>query len=133
MNILDKEVYNKIARKDLTFWCRYIWADVYILEEKEYIFWNDYSKHEIEYWEYMSIDAEYDIIYPIDTITEDWWTFLYEIIGHKVLLSDVLDFLNEKRKSDQTKTMTVLKKWNFSKPTYEEQSSDCKNYIRSIV
>jgi len=65
----------------------------------------------------------------------------YESYYETILLSDVLEYINKEAdpmESDITiypynSEIEVLKLWEYSLPTYEEQSEECKNFIRNLV
>ena len=127
MENLDKVVYEKIARKDLSFGC--------IIFKKPY--------------GYMKYCWGEGFSGGLDCIMTEWnwycvWfedSFTKEIIGHPILLSDVLSFINIwiRDSDDFDKAAELIKKyeslvwiWNPSKPYYEEQLEVCKDFIRNL-
>lgn len=177
MNELDKLVYNKIARKNLTTWCiirhRYNWEDEF--------------ESVIDLWTYVEYDNEWkDIVLKTQLLrtfdswnerrfeiinekfyysipVQNWYVCVdvdkddFEVIGHPVLLSDVLNYIakldesfndwkwvmiphnfpnmkNQSRYwqlSDNWRLIVDLfSLWDMSEPEYENQSERLKNYIR---
>lgn len=120
---LDKVVYQKIARKDLTLGCKVI------------------PMGESEAMNFCWWDENGNMIVTYDQELETHSLFLKEIIGHPILLSDVLHFLyNEvtlsmsflKRSFVTEKVNVTIDIWNLAYPHYEEQSEECKKHIRNF-
>lgn len=132
MNPLDKQVYENIARKDLSFWC--------IINHKvDDDFdgdWHVATVYEIREGSiFFTPPTKCWFIDNSDDITN------YEIIGHPIILSDVLHYIHYKRMNIDWMVDSILwghnnmavSSWDFRKPTYEEQSEECKYFIRNIV
>ena len=112
MNPLDKKVYEAVSRKDLSFGCR-ILIDGY--DEMRFCWGEEFSSE------------RYAVVTEMDG--ECYWYegyFEKEIIGHPILLSDVMNWGGDK-------TGTFQYYWDLSLPTYDEQSEECKEFIRNLV
>lgn len=155
MTTIDKatmitKIYEAMARKDLSFWClikqhpHIKKTTIYLWDEKndDSCMWSRffyvYDKYEeYPYWESPS------------TYSDDFrWSNKnnkFEIIGHPVLLSDVLNYIddNEKWQDDKSKHWDILLwnslyetgkySWNYSKPTIDDQITDCIEYIYNLI
>ena len=122
----DAKVYEVIARKQETKWCRvsfyshyYDWRETCELGERYYI----------NKWELQDDDNFY---------------YDHKIIGHAIVLSDILHYIWESWRAMETASDTLIfwlrnwysweeNMWDLSKPTYEEQSEECKNFIYSLI
>jgi len=152
MNKRDKLVYQKIARKDLSFGCEItiieLWAP--ILQEYWYDdgnFWDEwyivwYSDDSLisMSWDWECIDFDTDYIKDILSWKEELPDYIkgISIIGHPILLSDVLNYtenlINEEWLVYDFRTITeILSEWNNKFPTYEEQSESCKELIYNLI
>jgi hypothetical protein len=123
------KIYEAMARKDLSFGCRiHNWRNWIII-------WKDYDEN-WETWRYRIIDDWENVYTTINPLT---------IIGHPVLLSDVLNYIddNEKWQDDKSKHWDILLwnslyetgkySWNMSIPTINNQSIDCIEYIYNLI
>ena len=190
MNPLDKNVYEAIARKDLSFGCKvsaqhYVWRfSEKTLKELNEVHGKCVLQEEIEDHAKRIMVKKEDLVmqnitrYPATILMEggamvsakghgdhrlwerDWiyhyfyylgwvkfedyvceYAYIEEIIGHPILLSDVLEFIYKKANPMAAdfafypyhSDTEVLKLWDFKIPTYEEQSEECKTFIRNLV
>jgi len=125
----DTLVYQKIARKDKSFWLLFHpnsddYKEIYMfLETDKHLRVSDNSIIKIS-------EADYEI---------HWWDI--DAIGHKIILSDVLFYIRHLYDSSEEwysnaidyEETNIRKYWELSKPTYEEQSEECKSYIRNLI
>lgn len=127
-NNFDKIVYEKIARKDISFWL--------ILDSEDtgelMITWSiegstPYSRE--------PVTAYCKPLYGKDT--PDYKIYLKDvnIVGHTILLSDVLHYIHTYVYKDRIaeKCEHVLIEWDYSKPDYEDQSDELKQYIFNLL
>lgn len=126
MNLQDTLVYEKIARKDLSFGCKFIrhWTE----RKEEYVFTWAYKEWYLGFNRYVCL-----VNYNIEDIPSDKNT---EIIGHPILLSDILAYARSKNLSVISWAELfewTMKLWNLQIPTYEKQSEETKEFIRNII
>lgn len=112
-------IYEKIARKDLSFGCRVKW------EEAEYRILKAIQPHRLEAiptWYRWYGDYGTVVLTPISE---------YEIIGHPVMIGDVLDYFWNKK---WVMTLDrILRFWGEKTKTIEEQSDKCVDYIYNLI
>ena len=128
MENLDKIVYQKIARKDLSFGCRIIPIE-----------WEEEMKY---CWQEHFFSGSKQMIVEHNGICKARReSVMVEIIWHPILLSDVLHFFYDKvtismsfiDRSIVTENVYVtIELWNLACAHYEEQSEECKEFIRNF-
>ena len=112
-------IYEKVANKDLSFGCIVKW------EEAKYRILKAIQPHRFEaittwyiwYGDYGSV-----VLTPISE---------YEIIGHPVMIGNVLDYFWDKKWA-----MTldrILRFWEEKTKTIEEQPDKCIDYIYNLI
>lgn len=142
------EIYEKIARKDFTFWCilrrenhRWDVLNYKIIDLENKIF------DTIKYWLKRKIELKifYDvhntgdisIILNSDEINKDIsetfnnviWN--WKIIWHPVMIWDVLDYFWEK---EWAMTLDeILRVWEKKKFPIEDQSDNCIDYVYNLI
>lgn len=121
-------IYEKIARKDLSFWCKFrvknemsFWAVIYLKwfefsliksrkDEKIVFAWESFS------WPLYFTNFEFENL---------------KIIGHSVMIWDVLDYYWDKKWA-----MTldrILRFWEEKTKPIEDQSDECVDYIYNLI
>lgn len=113
-------IYKEIANKELTFWCKVMNMD----EEGVIIDTTPHPDWVAVYWEGWWITRE--------NFKDD-----VTIVGHPVLLADVLNFIDEQH---QTMWMGMLKYeealfhfWLSKREPIENQSDDCIDYVYNLI
>ena len=127
MNPLDKNVYEAIARKDLSFGCIITSNEFHISKAEEVegkinvcMYFSNQGNIRLQ-WFYVHCPLTEEQVYF------DFTDVLrYTIKGHPILLSDVMNWGGDK-------TGTFQYYWDLSLPTYDEQSEECKEFIRNLV
>lgn len=115
-----KAIYEKVANKELTFWCKVMNLD----EEGVIIDTTLHPEWVAVYWEGWWITREN---FKDDVV----------IVGHPVLLVDVLNFIDEQ---PQPMWMGMLKYeealfhfWLSKREPIENQSDDCIDYVYNLI
>lgn len=115
-------IYEKIARKDLEFWC---WLDSgrndwYLLDTSRYLV----EKSE---WKYKLYES-----YTKNKITD-----IIKIIGHPVMIWDVMDYLDNLPPEELLKIIEETEKifyiWKYKRKPIEDQSDDCISFIFNLI
>lgn len=113
-------IYEKVANKELTFWCKVMNLD----EEGVIIDTTLHPEWVAVYWEGWWITREN---FKDDVV----------IVGHPVLLADVLNFIDEQHR---TMLMGMLKYeealfhfWLSKREPIENQSDDCIDYVYNLI
>lgn len=153
-------IYEKIARKDLTFWCRIIlknqaivleslsaiesncmdyydvgWAIIgrywtktiwWITMEIEKIYFDEPSYNEEE----VSNDFKEEFVFDENNEEKDW---NLEIIGHPVMIGDVMNHLEIFSKNKIIDVWYVIKHWMIKTMPIEDQSDECIDFIYSLI
>lgn len=118
-----KAIYEKIANKDLTFWCKF-WA-------KKEISWGHIT---FEKWfEFILIKSRKDekILYAGENF---WWPLYFtdfefenlEIIWHPVMIWDVLDWI-ENNMNNWRKCCECWADMNYNDEIYYCSNEECEN------
>lgn len=118
-------IYKVVADKILSQWCKIVKV------------WDNWS---IFYNTIARIEKNYKS--DIDTYYSTHWNIIYmpdyEIIGHPVMIGDVLDWINNKTHTDipywldEEETEVVIK-WLDKRKPIEDQSEECITYIYSLL
>ena len=146
-------IYEKIANKDLTFWCRVIIETTWI---KEWYIWIIYRYGTLVYdlsedieeldllWHnecYLSSgrciinDIDFSDFKYFDWVMSVWesekekdTTYLYRIIWHPVMIWDVIEYFYwDARCSD------FVDVWKNLKAPIENQSDECIDFVYSLL
>ena len=110
-----------MARKDLSNWC--------LLYSSEYSTYNHFL--------YTSSENKTVTLGDQYPTTEYWDEWELEIIGHPVLLSDVLHYIHYTLRNPEwviDKLLWDLKVcWHFPSPSIDEQSPETIEYVASLI
>jgi hypothetical protein len=130
-----------MARKDLSFGCKIQSKEFHIYEE-EYVEWT------INLCRYFHNQENIQLMWFIvqSPLTEESVYFdfkdvlRFNTIGHPILLSDVLQWIDWNKfgiwnntRSNVSYCETLVRIWNLNFPNYEDQSKECKTFIRNLV
>jgi len=146
-------IYNKIADKELSFWCK-VYYYAYDKGGELEIDWiaticKEYYKS--WWWELTGDEEVGNLIY--DPIEEEIWYYEYvrnhfewydkliwkyaaKIIWHPVMIWDVLDHIENNNKLHSQKTKIVSKlfdMWGEKRRSIDEQDEECINYIYNLI
>jgi len=127
--MIDK-IYEKIADKSLTFGCKIQYKDLYWKDKLDVILLDDDIIHYINtYWEIKHWHwCDYDF--------NNW---KYKIIGHPVMLWDVLDYLEKEKQLHPTwlffkeLSLEIMKVWKDKRKSIDEQSEETITYIYNLI
>ncbi len=114
-----KVIYEKIARKDLSFGCKVkteFWYDYIFICNDEHS--NTNVLTDFREW---SIDTLY------------WRTPSNMIIWHPVMIWDVLDTLRFNFATLQEKVESILYHWEEKREPIENQSDECIEYVYNLA
>ena len=162
-------IYNKIANKDLSFGCRIMLKNQEIVMENqpvEYgtlenyeVVWSIIGRYWTLYWWWVTVEIEKiyfnDSFYSEEEVSDGFkeefsfneddeekdWNL--EIIGHPVMIGDVIDYINEDiypgAGYDQVfyhsweSVVDVVNLWGEKRKPIEDQSDGCINFIYSLI
>lgn len=121
-------IYEKIARKDLSFGCRFQGEkSSYVIQDPHWCFvWWDW-------WIYNDrCDTELNTQIKVE-----------KIIGHPVMIGDVIDYINEDiflgAGYDEVfyhsweSVVDVISLWEEKRKPIEEQDDECVNFIFNLI
>lgn len=122
-----KVIYEKIADKTLSFWCKIIYeADLYFIIENDWIS------------DIRLVDNEWCVLHLYENIISDYW----KIIWHPVMYWDLLGYIRDTNKvlfgwnSDLCIFFNCFKNldlWEEKRKPIEEQSEECIEYIYNLI
>lgn len=131
-----KAIYDEIANKNRTFGCKYI------VKNNE---WSIFELREDE-WDGISFNNWYDETF--EWIWEDELIRykLIWIVGHPVMIWDVLGYTNEKKIDvvwsdsscaidvrDGEQSINIFNLWDKKRESIENQSDECIDFIYSLI
>ena len=121
-------IYEKIANKELTFWCKILLespSDWRI--EEDIVISDKYNSSSVRWRQYRLILKDY----------------IKEIIGNPVMIGDVLDYINEDiypgAGYDEVfyhsweSVVDTIKLWEEKRKPIEDQSDDCIDFIYDLI
>lgn len=126
-----------MANKEKSFGCRYIAK--HSKEGSKPFETRDVEDHFLSFedWDYCYVDYLCD-----DSIRYD----LVEVIGHPVMIGDVIDYTGEKKIDivwsdsscaidirDWENSLNLFNLWDNKRTPIEEQSDGCVNYVYSLI
>ncbi len=141
--MIDK-IYQVVADKSLTLWCKFIWYKEYNEDLEDYCI----------YWEYIYINQHYDWEY--DAIYIEWTCYCIEqwinkklgdehitelpyedleierIIGHPVLIWHMLERIQDNLPDNEDNNL-IFNYWKKLKLPIESQSAECILFVYNLI